>query len=131
MRFVGLIESSPQKHALRVRRQRISIRSAGGVSWHPDTLVVRAADALAVVEVILEAAADEEAAVRGDGDVALIVEAMDVGTEEKAVVEAVLAPFADRKDVSGVQDRQGLLSGDRATTLIVIRHQHAEGALAQ
>jgi hypothetical protein len=59
---------------------------------------------LAVVEVVLEPAADEEAAVGVDGDVAGVEEAVDVGAEEEAVVEAVLASGADRADVGGVWD---------------------------
>jgi hypothetical protein len=122
---------SPQKHRLRVPLQRLPVRLADWVAGHPDALAVEGHVGLAVVEVVLQAAADEEAAVGGDSDVALVVEAVDVGAEEEAVVEAVLASLADREDVGGVQDRQRLLSGHRAATLVAVRHQHAESALAQ
>jgi hypothetical protein len=81
--------------------QRLPVRLADGVSGHPDALAVEGHVGLAVVEVVLEAAADEEAAVGGDGDVAVVVEAVDVGTEEETVVEAVLASFGGGADVGG------------------------------
>jgi hypothetical protein len=83
------------------------------------------------IEASLEAAADEEAAVGSDGDVAFVVEAVDVGAEEEAVVETVLASLGDGADVGGVQDGEGLFSRDGAAALVVVRHQDAEGALAQ
>jgi hypothetical protein len=94
--------------------QRLPVGLADGVSGHPDALVVEGHVGFAVVEVVLEAAADEEAAVGGDGDVAGVEEAVDVGAEEEAVVEAVLAPLGHGPDVRGVQDRDGLLSRDGA-----------------
>lgn len=86
---------------------------------------------LAVVEVVLEAAADEEAAVGGDGYVAGVEEAVDVGAEEEAVVETVVASFGYGTDVGGVQDGEGLLPGDGAAALVVVGHQDPEGPLAQ
>jgi len=74
--------------------QRLPVRLADGVTRHPDALTVEGHVGLAVVEVVLEAAADEEATVGGDGDVAGVEETVDVGAEEEAVVEAVLAPSA-------------------------------------
>jgi hypothetical protein len=111
--------------------QRLPVRLADGVSRHPDALAVEGHVGLAVVEVVLEAAADEEAAVGGDGDVAGVEETVDVGAEEEAVVEAVLASLGHGTDVRGVQDREGLLSRDGAAAAIVVRHQDAEGPLAQ
>jgi len=111
--------------------QRLPIGLAEGISGHPDALVVERHVGLAVVEVVLEAPADQEAAVRGDGDVALVVEAVDVGAEEEAVVLTVLASGGHRTDVGGVQDGEGLLSRHGAAALVVVGHQDAESSLAQ
>lgn len=111
--------------------QRLSVGLADGISGHPDALVVEGHVGLAVVEIILEATADEKAALRSHGHIAGVVEAVDIGTKEETIVEAVLAPLSHGADVRGVQDREGLLSRDGAAAAVVVRHQDAEGPLAQ
>lgn len=125
------VRASPQKHRIRMPLQRLPVRLADRVSGHPDLLVVEGHVGLAVVEVGFQAAADEEAAIGSDGDVALVEEAVDVGSEEEPVVEAVLASLSDGADVGGVQDGEGFFSGDGAAALVVVGYQDAEGALAQ
>lgn len=110
---------------------RQPVRLAGGIPGEPDPLAVEGEVGLAVVEVVFEAAADEEAAVGGHGDVALVEEAVDVGAQEEAVVETVLASFLHRKDVRGVQGREGLLPRHGAAPAVVVQGQELEGALAQ
>ena len=87
------------------------VRPVHRIAWHPDPLVVEGHVGLAIVEIVLEPVADEEAAVGGDGDVAGIEEAVDVGAQEEAIVETVLASVSDRPDVGGVQDGEGFLAG--------------------
>ncbi len=111
--------------------QSLPARLALCIPRHPDPLPVEGHVGLAVAEVVLEAAADEEAAVGGDGDVAGVEKTVDIGAEEEAVVEAVLASFGHRPDVGGVQDGEGLLSRHGAAALVVVRDQDPEGALAQ
>jgi hypothetical protein len=77
MRFMG---APPHpKNTPRMPLQRLPVGLADRVSGHPDALAVEGHVGLAVVEVVFDAAADEETAVGGDGDVAGVVEAVDVG----------------------------------------------------
>ncbi len=51
----------------------------GRISRHPDPLIVEGPVRLTVVEIVLESAAHEEAAIRSDRHVSLIEEAVDIG----------------------------------------------------
>lgn len=111
--------------------QSRAARPPSRISRHPDPLPIKWHVWLPIVEIVLEPAAHEETAIGGDGHVSLVKEAVDVGPQEEAVVELVLASHPHGEDVGGVQDRERLLSRDGASALVVVRDQDPERPLAQ
>ena len=82
----------------------LRVRLRVGGAGRPDGLAVVLVVDLAVVVVLAEPAADAELVVRGDGDVAAVEEAVDVGAEEEAVLEGVAGRvLAEGDDVGSVE----------------------------
>lgn len=85
----------------------------------------------AVVVVVLEAATDLEMMMAGDGNVALVEEAVNVGTQEQAVGDGVLPSFGVGFDMGGLKHGQGMLVGDGTGSLVGIGDTDPEAALAK
>ena len=84
----------------------------------PDLFTMDRIVRLTVIEIILEPSADMEPVIGSDRDVATVVEAMDVGPHEDAVIYPVLASLANGFDVGCIQDRQSSLP--RYSTVLLV-----------
>src|SRR5882724_7673659 len=102
-----------------------------GPARHPNGASVQLIVVLAVVEVLLEPAADTESKVGRDGHVSAIVEGMHVGAEQEPIANAMWTVLGNRLDMHSLEDGQGLLSRHRTPALIRIGHEHAESPLPQ
>lgn len=56
---------------------------------------------------------------------------MNVGAQEKPIIDPAPAAFAFGADVSGLENREDLLAGDKAALLIDVGDEDAEAPLAQ
>jgi len=81
-------------------------------------------------EVVGEVVADAEAVVGRDGDVASVVETVDVGAKQQAVGERVRAAVRVGAHVRGLERRQGVLARDGAGA-VGAGDGDAEGALTE
>lgn len=103
----------------------------GGVGGEADGGTVVAVVVAAIFEFLLDAAADFDMHIRGDGDVAFVEQGVEIAAEEQAIADEVLAAFGVGLDMGGVEGGEGFLAGHGAAALVGVRNQHAEGALAQ
>jgi hypothetical protein len=83
-------------------RSGTEVRAVGRLN----ELAVQGVVVAAVLELLADAAADLEAQVRGDRHVAGVEQAVDVASEQQAVLGRVLAALAVGADVRRVQGRQ-------------------------
>ena len=100
-------------------------------SGNPDLLSLVGIVRLAVVEVILQFPADKESVIRSDGDVATVIESMDVGSHEDPVVHPIPSPLTNRFDVSGIKDRQCFLPCNSAVPLVHVCDENPKSTLPQ
>lgn len=80
----------------------------------------------AVVELLLDAAADFDMHRGGDGDVAFVEQGVEIAAEEQPVADEVLAAFGVGLDVCGIERGEGALVGHGAAAIVGIRDQYAE-----
>ena len=84
------------------------------VVWRDDELPVERVVGPAVVEVLVEPAAHLKTAFWSDRDIALVEEAMNVGTQKKSVRDPVLASFRAGSDVGCLECWEGVFPRDGA-----------------
>jgi len=111
--------------------EELQVRPSIGSLGKPDPVAGEWVIRLAVLEVLFELVADEEAVVWSDGDVAAVEEPMDVGAEEKPVVDTMLTSLADRANVRSLEDRESLLLRYRAAAFIGVGDNDPKASLAE
>jgi len=84
----------------------------------------------AVFELFLQAAADLDLILWRDGYVAAVKQAMEIASEEQAVVHGVRAALIEGFDVGGFERREGMLLRNCACAEVGIRNEDAESPLA-
>ena len=85
-----------------------------GALGNPQLRPVELVVVLPVVEVRVDAVADLEVVVRGDGHVAGIEQLVDIGSQQQPVLDVVPRRFTERPDVSCLERRERLLARYRA-----------------
>ena len=83
----------------------------------------------AVFEFLLEAAADLDTIFGSNSDIATVKEAMEIATQEQAIVYGMRAALVERPDVGGFERWEGMLLRDCASTVVGIRYKDAESPL--
>src|SRR5258705_8529457 len=96
-----------------------------------DRLAVKRVVVSAVVELLLDPAADLETQVGRDRHVAGVEKAMDIAPQQEPVRGLVLAAIAVGANMPRFQRRQRPLARDRAPSAVDIRDQHPESALSK
>ena len=109
---------------LTVRRQ-ISTRGPSKVSRLENVVVP------AIFELFTDAAADPYDHFRRDRQVPAIEESMEVLSQEETIRDIVRSALAERLDVGGFQRGKGSFASDRATSVIGVGDDEAEGPLTE
>ena len=86
---------------------------------------------LAVAEILTQPWADPQPVGGIDAEVAAVEQGVDVRSQEKAVVQAMLTACADRADVSRLQDGPYLRAGNRTATAVSIEYDGLERSLTK
>ena len=111
--------------------QEFGVGTIPRVAWHIHRLPVERIVGVAVVILIPKSAADFCPHVRRDREVAFVEQPVQVRSEENAVANLVRTALAERKDVTGLEDRQRMLTGDRAAPVVGVSDSNAERLLAK
>ena len=120
------LNASPRCHSRNSRWGR-STRCSGRATSCPGLSV----EAVTVAEVLAQTGADPQPVGGVNAGVSAVEQGVDVGSEQEAVVQAALSGFADRADVSRLQDGPYLRAGDRAAAVVGIEHDDLERSLAK
>src|SRR5262245_49713734 len=116
---------------LAMPRERLGVRRPRRVNGRDQRPAMQRVVRASVLEVGLEAAADEEPALRVDGHVATIEQSVEVRPQSDAVPDGMLAAAREWLDVCRVENRQRVLLGDRARAAVRVEHTYTEDALTE
>ena len=95
----------------------------------PEGLPVVRVVPLAVAPLLAEPLGDADLVVGGDADVALVEEGMELLRQQQAVLDVVACRTQVRLDVSGVENRLGVLGGYGALAVVGTKQAEPERAL--
>src|SRR5450756_1391170 len=123
------LRSRPE-HLGRVAVEQLRIGLVDERARHGDGAAGDALVLAAVMEVVGEVVADAKTVVGRDGDVAGVVETVDIGAQQQAVGERVLAAVRVGAHVRGLERGQRVLAGDGAGA-VGAGDGDAEGAPAE
>ncbi len=111
--------------------QELSARPIPPLRRNRDGLPRPGVELLAVAELLPQGRTDKQAMLGVDSDVALVEECVHVRSQQKAVVEPVLASLWQWADVRSLQDRPDAVARDSAPPSIGVQDHSPEGLLTQ
>lgn len=103
--------SLSDEHFPLVPCEEISVRSPRLMSWNSDCRSTQRIVSATVSVFFARTFANAKHIVGSDGDIASVIEPMEISPKEQAIVHSMLAAAAVRHDVGGVEDRTRVLLG--------------------
>ncbi len=106
--------------------QEFGSRQVDFASGQANDLPGHGVELIAVAEVFAQPRTNPQAVFRIDAEVSAVEQRVDIGSEQQAVVEPVLAASGDGTDMRGLQNRRDVRSAYRTASMIGVQDNRLE-----